>query len=255
MHDRYLRVHYLPSLVAEDELADSTVVVIDLLRASTTICQALASGAAEVVPFVDVEATLAAAAACDRAQVVLGGERSGVRISGFDLGNSPSEYTPEAVSNRRVLFTTTNGTRALQHARLAKRVLIGAMVNLSAVAASVQDDVRVALLCAGTAGQVTREDALAAGAIVDRLTAMPGEPWQINSAAEAARRDWEEIATAARALGRSPSVQLAEELRDTPGGRNLLAVGYDDDLVACAQIDCLDVVPQFDPHAGRIYLS
>ena len=129
-----LRVHNLPELVDEADLAGSTVVVVDLLRASTTICQALASGAVEVVPFLTIEKTLAAAAK-NRPSVVLGGERGGRRINGFDLGNSPAEYTPAAVGGRRVLLTTTNGTRALHHARLADRIVVGAMVNRSAVAA------------------------------------------------------------------------------------------------------------------------
>jgi 2-phosphosulfolactate phosphatase len=254
MNQHVLRVHYLPGFVAEHELAGATVVVIDLLRASTTICQAISSGATEVVTFVDVGAALAAAADGDRTHVVLGGERGGVRIAGFDLGNSPSEYTPEAVAGRRVLFTTTNGTRALEHSRLARRVVIGAIVNLSAVVASVQDDTQVDLVCAGTAGHVTREDILAAGAIVDRLTAGASDTWQTNDAANAALREWEELVMAARALGRSPAEQLAEELRTTPGGRNLLAIDHGDDLVACAQIDSLDVVPELDPCTGRIRL-
>ncbi len=114
MASRQLNVHTLPSHVSEEELADSAVVVIDLLRASTTICQALASGAREVVPFLEVDAALAAAAAeLRRGDIVLGGERRGGKIPGFDLGNSPAEYTREAVGGRRVFITTTNGTRAM----------------------------------------------------------------------------------------------------------------------------------------------
>src|SRR5262245_14849817 len=105
---RELHVHKLPSQVDEREFAGSTVVVIDLLRATTTICQALAAGAREVVPFRTIEETFAAAAKVGRHNVVLGGERGGKRIDGFDLGNSPSEYTPESVGGRRVFITTTN---------------------------------------------------------------------------------------------------------------------------------------------------
>src|SRR5262249_9257456 len=101
MHHRRLAVHPLPSLVEASVLAGSTVVVIDLLRATSTICQALASGATEVVPFLEVDEALAAAAkAPDREKIVLGGERGGRRIAGFDLGNSPTEYTPAAVGGK-----------------------------------------------------------------------------------------------------------------------------------------------------------
>jgi 2-phosphosulfolactate phosphatase len=237
-----LRVHYLPKNVAADELAGSTVVVIDLLRASTTICQALAAGATEVVPFLEVEEALEAAAA-DRANVVLGGERGGRRIEGFDLGNSPSEYTPATVGGRRVFITTTNGTRALHHARQAERVIVGAFVNLSAVAESLQNAPRVDILCAGTDGRESREDILAAGVLVDKLAARDSTAWKLNAAAEAALAEWQ-----------SRGEDLSVELRATPGGENLLAIGHDHDLVDCAQIDALAIVPELDVSTGRITL-
>jgi 2-phosphosulfolactate phosphatase len=256
MTERQLKVHYLPQFVAESELAGSTVVVVDLLRASTTICHALASGALEVVPYAEVGDALAAAAKLNRAEIVLGGERRGERIEGFDLGNSPAEYTPAVVFGRRVLFTTTNGTLALQHARLAKRVLIGSIVNLSAVVASLRNVLRVDIVCAGTGGHVTREDILAAGAMIDRLqgdSRQAADP-RTNEAAAAAQREWAELLTGSCAAGRTISEQLAVELRDTQGGRNLLAIGLDDDLVDCARIDHLNVVPELDVRAWRIHV-
>jgi 2-phosphosulfolactate phosphatase len=253
MHDRRLDVHPLPKLVADNTLAGSTVVVIDLLRASTTICQAVASGAAEVVPFLEVDdAQAAAAAATDRGKIVLGGERGGRRIDGFDLGNSPAEYTPKAVAGRRVFLTTTNGTRALDHARLARRVLVGSFVNLSAVADSIRDEPRIDILCAGTAGEVTREDLLAAGAMIDAICFSDVSARNLNESAAAARIEWRRMCEAARAAGRSVVQQLAIELRDTLGGRNVLSIGLEHDLVDCAQINALDVVPELDIAAWRI---
>src|SRR5688572_5542963 len=102
-----LYVHYLPQFCAEHDLADAAVVVIDQLRASSTVCHALAAGAKDVVPFVEVDALLSAAGEYDRSQVLLGGERGGELIQGFDLGNSPAEYTPDVVFGKRILFTTT----------------------------------------------------------------------------------------------------------------------------------------------------
>src|SRR5262245_44615053 len=138
-----LNVYNLPAHVSEQELAGSAVIVIDLLRATTTICHALAAGAREVVPFREIDETLAAAEKAGRSGVLLGGERAGLLIEGFDLGNSPAEFTREAVAGRSVYITTTNGTRALYHARLARRVLVGAIVNLSAIVESVKDEPRV----------------------------------------------------------------------------------------------------------------
>jgi len=242
-----LHVHYLPQFVDETELAGSTVIVVDLLRASTTICQALAAGAKCVVPSVEVDETFAKAKQYSRSEIVLGGERGGERIEGFDFGNSPTEYTADQVFGRTVLFTTTNGTRALAHAHLAERTLVGAAVNRSAIAKAVATAERVDILCAGTGGKVTREDILAAGAIASQLGASTTNEWSA-----AACREWTELVNTARALGRRTSEQFAVELRDTLGGRNLLALGYDDDLEFCAQLDMFDVVPEMDRQSGQI---
>jgi 2-phosphosulfolactate phosphatase len=255
MQERRVNVYHLPAEVDSAELAGSVVVVIDLLRASTTICQALASGAREVVPFLEVEETLAAAAKSSRCEVVLGGERSGRKIKGFDLGNSPSEYTPKAVAGKRVFITTTNGTRALHHARLGSRVLVAAFVNLSAIAHSVKDEPRVDILCAGTGGEATREDIIAAGALVDYLTQLQSARFEKNATADHAVHEWHEVLNAAAATGQRISDQLAIELRDTTGGRNLLAIGLDQDLVDCAQVDRLGIVPQLDVREWRIHTT
>jgi 2-phosphosulfolactate phosphatase len=255
MQTKLLNVHNLPKQVERDELTGSTVVVIDLLRATTTITQALASGAREVLPFLEVEDAIAAWTKADREEIVLGGERSGLRIDGFDLGNSPRDYTPQAVAGRCVFITTTNGTRALDHARLARRVVVGAVVNLSAVVASVKEEPRVDILCAGTDGRETGEDIVTAGAIVDQLCRLPTADWQLNHAAAMAGRDWRLIVAKAQSTGCSLDERLAIDLRDTPGGRNLLDIGLEQDLVDCAQIDRFDVVPELDVREWKIRLT
>jgi 2-phosphosulfolactate phosphatase len=253
MQRRHVNVYCLPRDVDPEKLAGSVVVVIDLLRASSTICQALAAGAVEVVPFLEVDQALSAAAKCEHG-VVLGGERGGQRIPNFGLGNSPSEYTSQAVGGRRVFITTTNGTRALFHARSGRRVLIGAFVNLSAVAASVKHESQVDVLCAGTGDEATREDVIAAGALVHRLAELQTVPALKNPPAEQALREWKNVLAAAASTGRSISEQVALELRDTAGGRNLLAIGLDQDLVQCARVDHLEVVPELDAGSWRIHV-
>ena len=252
MYDHQLRVHNLPRHVAEQDLAGSVVIMIDLLRASSTICQALASGACEVVPFLEIEEAFVAAEKAGRSEILLGGEREGGRIPGFDLGNSPCDYTPDVVAGRRVFFTTTNGTRALHLARLARRILVGAFVNLSAVVASVRNEPRVDILCAGTGGGETREDILAAGAMANRLADLWGGSCEFNVEANAARSVWAKVLANAQASGRPLDEQVAIELQDTQGGRNLLGIGLNRDLVDCAQIDRLSVVPELDVRAWRI---
>ncbi len=252
MHATILNVHYLPKHVPADELAGSAVVVIDVLRATTTICCALAAGASEVVPFRTIEETLAAAEKAGRDRVVLGGERGGKPIEGFDLGNSPSEYTPKTVRGRPVFITTTNGTQALYHARLARRVLVGAIVNLSAVAASVKDESRVDILCAGTNGCVTGEDILAAGALVRLIRERAKGRGTMNENAATAANYWLIVEKAASISGRSMSEELAVMLCGSEGGRNLIDVGLQHDLTDCAQVDKLDIVPELDVRAWRI---
>jgi 2-phosphosulfolactate phosphatase len=254
-----LNVHFLPSHVDASAFAGSVAIVIDLLRASSTICQALASGATCVVPLQEVDEVKRAAGAFNRREVVLGGERLGRIIEGFDLGNSPLEYTPEAIGGRRVLFTTTNGTRALHHARLAKRILIGCALNRRAVVEAVAAEPRIDVLCAGTDGQVTGEDTLAAGAIVHSL--MDPEPradaattlyYKLNEGAQSALARWQRLVKESQENRISTAAQLAQQMRDTPGGRNLLETGQEADLPACAQLDRLAVVPELNYHTGEI---
>lgn len=252
MPERHLRVHALPRYVAESDLAGSAVIVIDLLRATTTICQALAAGANEVVPFREIDEALAAAQRMGRANVVLGGERGGRRIEGFDLGNSPVEFTPAAVGGRPVFITTTNGTRALYHARLAARLLVGAVVNLSTVVASLKSEPQVDIVCAGTGGEETSEDILAAGAMVTELCRSAGANWQLNNAASVAAHAWQQLLRDANASGRAPADQLTIALRETLGGRNLIDVGLGDDLADCAAIDRLAIAPELDAANWRI---
>src|SRR5690349_1075339 len=105
-----IHVHLLPALVREDAFRGATAVVIDVLRASSTIISALAAGAAEVAPCLEIDSAVRVAEEIRGVRTaLLGGERGGLKIAGFDLGNSPFEYTAEAVAGRAVVFTTTNG--------------------------------------------------------------------------------------------------------------------------------------------------
>jgi 2-phosphosulfolactate phosphatase len=247
MSEYHLRVHNLPQEVNERELAGSTVIVIDVLRATSTIVTALANGAREVVPFLEIEDALAAVQAANGEGVVLGGERRGGKIAGFDVGNSPSEYTRDAVEGKRVFITTTNGTKAMHHARLAKRVVLGSFLNLSAVAASVKDEPRIDILCAGTDGKQTMEDFYTAGAIVYGLCKpRQSRETKLNEMAQAAKDEWELSIFHAKHVGQDLVEHLADNLRSTEGGRNLIGIGLDQDIVDCAQIDRFDTVPELD---------
>lgn len=254
MPSHHLRVHKLPQDVEEKELVGSTVVVIDLLRATSTICQALASGAREVVPFLEIDDALVAAQSANRADIVLGGERRGGKIPGFDVGNSPAEYTPQVVGGKRVFITTTNGTRAMHHARLASRVVLGSFLNLSAVVKSIWDETSIDILCAGTDGGETGEDILAAGSIVHSLCHDENfSPLiSISETAATAGAAWSLVNMKSNKTNRPIREELALALRDTAGGRNLIGIGLDQDIVDCAQIDRYSIVPELDLKAWRI---
>jgi 2-phosphosulfolactate phosphatase len=247
-----LAVHFLPALVSADELAVGDVVMMDVLRASTTITHALAAGATAVIPCREVEESRNLAANFPPNMVVLGGERGGLPIEGFDLGNSPTEYTRAAVAGKTVVFTTTNGTLALMHCKAAARVFIGSFVNLSTVVKRLTGERAIHLLCAGTRAQVTREDVLCAGAIAELLLETSTDELQINDQARIAIDCW----LSAVPHGARPPKALAGELslalHETQGGRNLVRIGLEHDIDAAAEVDRFDIVPQLDIAAWRI---
>src|SRR5262245_9532828 len=241
-----LDVYLLPDLVEPAALAGKTAVVIDVLRATTTIVHALAAGAREVVPCLEVDEARQIAARIGGG-TVLGGERGGVAIAGFDLGNSPAEYSRERVGGKTVVFTTTNGTRAMQRCKLAGRMLMGAFVNFSAVCRELAGNDRIVLVCAGTDGHVTREDTLLAGAIVDDLAR--SKKLQLNDQALLAADAWQ---TAVRLMTDRP---LGLMLRESRGGRNLIDTGQENDIDLAAQMDRFDVVPELDLAAWCVRLA
>lgn len=251
-----LAVHLLPGLVSEAELAGGTVVVIDVLRASTTIAHALHAGAQCVIPCVDIDEARQIAVDLPAGQAVLGGERGGLPIEGFHLGNSPSEFTPDVVRGKTVVFTTTNGTRAMARARQAAEILIGSFVNATAIVARAAASPQVHLLCAGSGGDITREDVLAAGLFAARLTDLAKgffelqndearlaiEVWQHAAAAHAA--EWQ--TTRSANLVPANTDWLTELVRNSKGGRNLTRIGLQADIADAARLDRFELLPVLD---------
>lgn len=242
-----IHAYVLPELCPPDSLAGSIAVVIDLLRASTTITRALQSGASRVIAFAEPDQALAAREGFSPGTSILGGERGGIRIEGFDLGNSPAEYTPERVSGKTVLFTTTNGTRAALRSAQASEILFGCFANLSALIARIgADDRPVHLLCAGTNAQVSQEDCLCAGAIADGLSAA-GRPLASDDQALMMRTLWRGV--------RASEKSIRDAMLASRGGRNLLPLGFGPDVDACTQRDTSNVVPRMDAKTRVITAS
>jgi 2-phosphosulfolactate phosphatase len=219
----------IPDLFAETDLAARQAVMIDVLRASSTITHALQSGSAAIIPCLRVEDAIELGARLVTAlspAILKGGERGGLRIPGFDLANSPSEYTPARVAGRSIIFTTTNGTRALHAVRSAARVLVGCINNISALCRDLANDGRdVLLVCAGTNNAPSAEDIFTAAAIASSLHAN-------GATLEPSARDCIKLWHAHNAEG-----DLLAAFEASPGGRNLIALGLNADIVWCAQRD------------------
>jgi 2-phosphosulfolactate phosphatase len=217
-------------------LAGVSAIVLDAVRASTTIVAALAGGAVSVIPVATPDEARARGREVGDASVLIGGERGGAPPPGFHHGNSPAEYTPDRVRGRTVVFTTTNGTRALLALAGARRVAVGGFVNAGAVsrwAAALPGD--VLLVCAGEKGRFCLEDAVCAGLLVSRLEAQGGG---VTDAARAARLLWERYQD-----------DLDRMLADAAWAQALVAQGRGSDLPLCVAVDVHDVVPELREEA------
>ncbi|MDQ8155613.1 MAG: 2-phosphosulfolactate phosphatase [Gemmatimonadota bacterium] len=240
-----LHVYLLPEPVAAD-----VVVVIDVLRFTSSAAYALAAGARSIATCETVEQ--ARAVAGYRPGTLLAGERQAVKLPGFDLGNSPLEFTPAAVRGRDIAWTTTNGTRAIATALAPRRpaapppteraphrdLLLASPVNLSAVAALLAprlgEDAVVAVACSGREGGFALEDAACAGHLVARLRRTLGDALTMNDGARAS-------ACIHEAYGED----FARLFRDARHGRWLRDHGFGSDLEACGALDALEVVPRW----------
>ena len=232
-------VHLLPALIPPGRLRGGVAIVIDVLRATTVMAHALDAGAEAIVPCMDVDDAERVAGAIGRGRALLAGERRGEPIPGFDLSNSPSQFTPEVCRGRTIVMTTTNGTKALLASLEADRVLVGAFVNRGATLRAVANETRpIHLVCAGTDGFVSFEDTLFAGLIAEGL----GRPAGNDSV------------LIVRSLIRDRSkgdVEFAKVLEQGRGGKRNLELGLAADVQAAARLDRFDVVGELsrDPLA------
>jgi 2-phosphosulfolactate phosphatase len=205
----------------------TSAVIVDALRATTTLTVALQRGAARVVP-----AATADQARRLRDQIpgsLLCGERDGRKIEGFDLGNSPFEYPAATVMNRCLIFASTNGSVALLAASRARKRLLAAFVNVSSVVKSLEAEREVTIVCAGKLGRFALEDAACAGLLCQRLRERGA--WLAGASAEAAR-----------ALAPRNADEVCALVQGSAHGRYLRALGpeFARDVEFCAQLDVVD---------------
>jgi 2-phosphosulfolactate phosphatase len=229
-----LEVFLSPRELVPGDIQGRVVAVIDVLRASTTVAVALANGARTVVPVEDVDEAITRAKQFDPGQVLTAGERKMLPIAGFDMGNSPLDFSESKVSGCTVIITTTNGTRALMGLSGARDIVVASYVNHAAVTAMLRAAARsndISIVCAGTEGHFSLEDAACAGRYVRSIT-QASPSITMNDAAHAC----------ALIDGRYGD-NIAEIFKDSSHGRALAEAGFGDDLVACAQLDTHSVVP------------
>ncbi len=230
-----LEIAFMPS--AEIDYSKKSAVVIDILRASSTMVSAFARDCAAVIPAASLDE--ARQIKGKQPQMVLCGERKGLKPEGFELGNSPAEYTSEAVSGAELVLTTSNGTRAIVRAGAAAHILIGSFLNLRAVVdKALQFNKDIVLVCAGNEGDFSYEDTFCA-------TMMAWKLIRINSnitLADSAR--W--ALSHGPDTGRADEAKILAMLRKTSHGQKLQQLGFSRDLKLCAQINSSGIVPYMD---------
>ncbi len=200
-------------------------VVIDVLRASTTIVAALAAGCPEIIP---VETPEEARRLARARGLLLGGERNSLRPEGFDFGNSPLEYTPEKIKGRPIAFTTTNGTRAMRACRFSDKLVVACFLNASAITRLLKrHDGDTLIVCAGTRGEPSIEDTVCGGMLVEALGAAHGP----------------EAEEAASLWNRSQSDLAAMMKKAGPHGKSLVKLGFGPDIDFAATLNKYDIAP------------
>jgi 2-phosphosulfolactate phosphatase len=231
-------VVFLPSALKPDHMNGKAVAVFDVLRATTSMTAAVSNGIREIRVFGDLESAAAAGAACPDPHLICG-ERHAVKPPGFDLGNSPEAFLSERVGGKVLLMSTTNGTRAIIAAKSAPTVFVAALVNAGAAAdALISTGLDVTLLCSGTEGEVSLEDILGAGAVIEALGNQGAEVQLISDSAQVADFTFQ-----------SRRGDLADALLGSRGGRNVVRAGLTKDIAFCARLDSLSVVGVVSPDA------
>jgi 2-phosphosulfolactate phosphatase len=250
-------VHLLPTLIPPGDLT-GVAVVVDVLRATTVMIHALAAGCKAVIPCAEIAEAEAVAAGLPPGTALLAGERQGLPIAGFDLGNSPGEFTPKVCRDKTLVMTTTNGTRAILACLEAERVYIACFANLRATIEELavqflkKDHARsVHIVCAGTEGHVSLEDSLLAGALVRGVTEVTLEsfrnsPLAGNDEAFIVVSQW---MGAAQAFGDRP---LRELLKLGRGGQNVERIGLSGDIEAAAKVDTCPLIAELARDPVRI---
>jgi len=231
-----INVLLVPKEINHTELSGKIIVVIDILRASSTIVTALARGCRGLIPIFSPDKVKEKSKGFAKEEVLLGGERKGKKIKGFDLGNSPREYTEELVKDKIIIFSTTNGVKTLEMAKNAFKIVIGSFLNLQAVCDycyNFQED--IIIVCAGKDGNFSLEDSVCAGMLINSLKKnLPG----VFRGTDAN--------IAVQILYKKYGNNILGVLKKSQHGKYLESIGLGRDLEFCSTLDAFNIVPIFE---------
>lgn len=238
-----IKLFFTPAGISEDQIAGRSAVVIDILRATTTAAVALFNGAREIIPTATLGDATSLKQKLDHSSVLLGGERDGQKVEGFDLGNSPFEYSSRVVENKSIILASTNGSAALLCGSEAENCLSCAFINISAVQKQVLSLSRdIAIICAGNKGGFSLEDALCGGMLVRKLLDSDTKIEMDNDAATVALRLYDQN-----------SDNIRDAISESDHGRFLNSLGFEQDISFCAKEDHLSITPVWK--SGRLILN
>jgi 2-phosphosulfolactate phosphatase len=234
-------IQLVPSALKSDSLLNRTIVVVDALRATSVIVHAMCEGALEILPVATVEEAFQTAKAFPRGSVLLGGEKESEKIPGFDLGNSPREYAAEKVKEKKLILTTTNGTKAFHFVSSGKEILVGSFFNIGAVAQRCLElDGDLLIFPSGDEGNFSLEDTICGGMLIELIEQKARKSISLTDASYSAQILYQKFKD-----------NLLEAFHLSRHGAELIDRGFEDDLAYCAQIDITNVVPIFRDGAIR----
>ena len=241
-----MKINVLFSYTNYDELyfSSKTVVVIDVLRASSTIVTALNNGAREIIPVTSVEFAVKSSGGLFTGQTIIGGERNTRKIEGFTFGNSPLEYTEDKVSGKSIIFYTTNGSRAVVKAKFSENLFVASYLNLSAVASELAElDKDIEILCSGSGNAISLEDIICSGKLITEIQKLKEDILLSDSS------------KASISLNKSFGKNILKMLRETEHGQTLLINGFEKDIEYCSKLNLLEAIPVFSNNALRLFTS
>ena len=225
-----------PAGVSNKDTQDCGVVVIDILRAGTTICYALTNGCKGVIPAMTIERAVKLAHTLFEPTTLLCGERNGVKQDGFNLGNSPLEYTADKVKDLTLIYTTTNGTEAIEKSTAGRWIIVGGFVNFNCVISYIKNKLpeKLAIVCGGKEHRFALEDVVSGGMIIHALNEHFNRELQLTDSARMAVAVYSQYAD-----------NILGMLKNCEHGRFLQSIGLEADLEICSRVDAIPVLPVY----------